>query len=90
MATTAAAVSVAEARSDLAELLKRSLRGGKAQAKQGAREAANDDAPAPRRSAAAAKRSSHARTSAPAKRPASSRAAAKEESKSRPVARKRA
>jgi DNA end-binding protein Ku len=83
---------------DLTELLKRSLRGGKAAPKGEARgEAANDEeeeAPAPRRAAAAAKKSTAARASAPAKRAASHRAAAKNESKgeskAKPAARKRA
>ncbi len=79
---------------DLAELLKRSLRGGKAGAAQKSpardEDAANDE-PAPRRAAAAAKRSSTARASAPAKRSASTqRAAAKGESKTKAPARKRA
>lgn len=79
---------------DLAELLKRSLRGGKSSAKDSAREdAANDAAPAPRRHAAAAKRaSSSARGSAPVKRTADvQRAAAKGTGKAAKLpARKRA
>jgi DNA end-binding protein Ku len=84
---------------DLAELLKRSLR-GKPSAKTTNTErdeAANDEAEAPRR-AAAARRSTSARASAPAKRSSGSgtqRAAAKSDSRSedkpaKPAARKRA
>ena len=81
---------------DLAELLKRSLKGGKAPARPSAHsgdEAANDDEAAPaRKRSAAAQRSTTARTSAPVKRGAAGqRAAAKSEPKaaSKP-ARKRA
>jgi len=82
---------------DLAELLKRSLKGGKSAARAGAGahdddEAANDEEAAPRRSAAA-RRSTSARASAPAKRaPAGGhRAAAKSDARSsKPAARKRA
>jgi DNA end-binding protein Ku len=56
---------------DLAELLKRSLKGGKSKAA-----AANDEAPAPRR-AAAAKRSSASTTTAAAKRAPAKKAAAR-------------